>query len=147
SPIQREGDVPRGGIGGRHGELSQGAGGAQPADLVAAGLAEPQGVVAAARRGDAQGGGDAAGPRVLGEGAASAPSGRRLLAASAPHLSSSDADPDVARLAGQHVPAIYGPSGDVKWAEADPTYSVAAAKRGGKAPRSAWLILLRKSST
>ena len=35
------------------------------------------------------------------------------------------------RLAGQHVPAIYGPSGDVKWAEADPTYSVAAAKRGG----------------
>jgi uncharacterized damage-inducible protein DinB len=35
------------------------------------------------------------------------------------------------RLAGQHVPAIYGPSGDVKWAEADPTYSLAAAKRGG----------------
>jgi hypothetical protein len=35
------------------------------------------------------------------------------------------------RLAGQHVPAIYGPSGDVKWAEADPTYSVEAAKRGG----------------
>lgn len=34
------------------------------------------------------------------------------------------------RLAGQHVPAIYGPSGDVKWAEADPTYSVEAAKRG-----------------
>ena len=34
------------------------------------------------------------------------------------------------RLAGQHVPAIYGPSGDVKWAEADSTYSVAAAKRG-----------------
>jgi uncharacterized damage-inducible protein DinB len=34
------------------------------------------------------------------------------------------------RLAGQHVPAIYGPSGDVKWAEADPTYSVEAARRG-----------------
>ena len=35
------------------------------------------------------------------------------------------------RLAGQHVSAIYGPSGDVKWDEADPTYSVEAAKRGG----------------
>jgi uncharacterized damage-inducible protein DinB len=35
------------------------------------------------------------------------------------------------RLAGRHVPAIYGPSGDVSWDEADPTYSVAAAKRGG----------------
>jgi uncharacterized damage-inducible protein DinB len=35
------------------------------------------------------------------------------------------------RLAGQHVPAIYGPSGDVKWEGADPTYSVEAAKRGG----------------
>lgn len=34
------------------------------------------------------------------------------------------------RLAGRHVPAIYGPSGDVKWSEADPTYSVEAAKRG-----------------
>ncbi len=34
------------------------------------------------------------------------------------------------RLTGQHVPAIYGPSGDVKWSEADPTYSVEAAKRG-----------------
>ena len=34
------------------------------------------------------------------------------------------------RLAGQHVPAIYGPSGDVKWAEADPTYSLEAAGRG-----------------
>jgi hypothetical protein len=30
------------------------------------------------------------------------------------------------------VPAIYGPSGDVKWDEADPTYSLEAAKRGGK---------------
>jgi uncharacterized damage-inducible protein DinB len=28
------------------------------------------------------------------------------------------------------VPAIYGPSGDVKWDEADPTYSLAAAARG-----------------
>jgi len=35
------------------------------------------------------------------------------------------------RLAGQHVPGIYGPSGDVKWDEADPTYSLEAAKRGG----------------
>lgn len=35
------------------------------------------------------------------------------------------------RLAGQHVPTIYGPSGDVKWSEADPTYSLDAAKRGG----------------
>jgi uncharacterized damage-inducible protein DinB len=34
------------------------------------------------------------------------------------------------RLAGQFVPAIYGPSGDMKWSEADPTYSVEAAKRG-----------------
>lgn len=33
------------------------------------------------------------------------------------------------RLAGEHVPAIYGPSGDVKWDGADPTYSVEAAKR------------------
>lgn len=37
------------------------------------------------------------------------------------------------RLAGQHVPAIYGPSGDVKWAEADLTYSLEAARRGGTA--------------
>jgi uncharacterized damage-inducible protein DinB len=35
------------------------------------------------------------------------------------------------RLAGCHVPAIYGPSGDVTWTEADPTYSLDAAKRGG----------------
>jgi uncharacterized damage-inducible protein DinB len=34
------------------------------------------------------------------------------------------------RRAGQHVPAIYGPSGDVKWSEADPTYSLEAARRG-----------------
>jgi uncharacterized damage-inducible protein DinB len=34
------------------------------------------------------------------------------------------------RLAGHElVPAIYGPSGDVKWDEADPTYSLEAAKR------------------
>jgi uncharacterized damage-inducible protein DinB len=33
------------------------------------------------------------------------------------------------RLAGQQVPAIYGPSGDVKWDEADPTYSLEAARR------------------
>lgn len=35
------------------------------------------------------------------------------------------------RLAGRHVPAIYGPSGDVKWDGSDPTYSLDAAKRGG----------------
>ncbi len=35
------------------------------------------------------------------------------------------------RLAGQHVPAIYGPSGDVTWSEADPTYSLDTARRGG----------------
>ncbi len=34
------------------------------------------------------------------------------------------------RLAGVHVPAIYGPSGDVTWSEADPTYSLEAARRG-----------------
>jgi uncharacterized damage-inducible protein DinB len=36
------------------------------------------------------------------------------------------------RLAGHEpVPAVYGPSGDVTWSEADPTYSVEAAQRGG----------------
>jgi uncharacterized damage-inducible protein DinB len=35
------------------------------------------------------------------------------------------------RQAGCHVPAIYGPSGDVSWSEADPTYSLDAARRGG----------------
>jgi uncharacterized damage-inducible protein DinB len=36
------------------------------------------------------------------------------------------------RLAGyEPVPAIYGPSGDVKWDEADPTYSLEAARRKG----------------
>jgi hypothetical protein len=36
------------------------------------------------------------------------------------------------RLGGHEpVPAIYGPSGDVKWDEADPTYSVEAARREG----------------
>jgi uncharacterized damage-inducible protein DinB len=34
------------------------------------------------------------------------------------------------RLAGRHVPAIYGPSGDVTWSEASPTYSAEAADRG-----------------
>lgn len=38
------------------------------------------------------------------------------------------------RLAGHEpVPAIYGPSGDLKWDGADPTYSLEAAKRGGPA--------------
>jgi uncharacterized damage-inducible protein DinB len=37
------------------------------------------------------------------------------------------------RLAGHEpVPAIYGPSGDVTWDAADPTYSPEAAKRGTK---------------
>ena len=35
------------------------------------------------------------------------------------------------RLAGRRVPAIYGPSGDVTWDDADPTNSLEAAKRGG----------------
>jgi uncharacterized damage-inducible protein DinB len=36
------------------------------------------------------------------------------------------------RVAGHTpVPAIYGPSGDVNWDEADPTYTPGAAKRGG----------------
>jgi uncharacterized damage-inducible protein DinB len=30
------------------------------------------------------------------------------------------------------IPAIYGPSGDVKWDEADLMYSLEATKRGGK---------------
>ena len=34
------------------------------------------------------------------------------------------------RLSGQQVPTIYGPSGDVKWDDADPTYSLDAARRG-----------------
>ena len=34
------------------------------------------------------------------------------------------------RLAGRHVPAIYGPSGDVSRDEADPAYSAEAADRG-----------------
>jgi uncharacterized damage-inducible protein DinB len=33
------------------------------------------------------------------------------------------------RLAGRPTPAIYGPSGDVNWSEADPTYSLEAARR------------------
>ena len=39
------------------------------------------------------------------------------------------------RLAGCHVPAIYGPRGDETWAEADPTNSVAAADRSGAVKR------------
>ena len=36
------------------------------------------------------------------------------------------------RLAGvTPVPAVYGPSGDVTWSEADPTYSLDVARRGG----------------
>jgi len=36
------------------------------------------------------------------------------------------------RLAGHEpVPAIYGPSGDVKRSEADPTYSLEVARKGG----------------
>ena len=55
-----------------------------------------------------------------------------LLAAGAAHLPSPDPGATWLRLAGHEpVPAIYGPSGDVKWDEADPTYSLEAAKRGG----------------
>jgi uncharacterized damage-inducible protein DinB len=37
------------------------------------------------------------------------------------------------RLAGHEpVPAIYGPSGDVKWEDADPTYTTEAAQRPAK---------------
>jgi uncharacterized damage-inducible protein DinB len=37
------------------------------------------------------------------------------------------------RLAGHEpVPAIYGPSGDVTWEGADPTYSAEAARRGAR---------------
>jgi uncharacterized damage-inducible protein DinB len=36
------------------------------------------------------------------------------------------------RLAGRPVPAIYGPSGDVTWDGADPTYSPEAARRGAE---------------
>ena len=32
-------------------------------------------------------------------------------------------------IAGQHVRGIYGPSGDVNWDDADPTYSLEAEKR------------------
>lgn len=35
------------------------------------------------------------------------------------------------RLAGARVPPIYGPSGDIRGAGDDPTYTVAAAGRGG----------------
>jgi uncharacterized damage-inducible protein DinB len=39
------------------------------------------------------------------------------------------------RLGGaEFVPAIYGPSTDVTWSEADPTYSAAAADRGAPKP-------------
>jgi hypothetical protein len=38
---------------------------------------------------------------------------------------------DITRRPMRNWVAIYGPSGDVKWDESDPTYSVEAAKRGG----------------
>jgi uncharacterized damage-inducible protein DinB len=40
------------------------------------------------------------------------------------------------RVAGRHVPTIYGPSGDVKEEGSDPTYSLEAAKRGATKPPS-----------
>ena len=43
-----------------------------------------------------------------------------FLAAGASHLSPPHQVQTWLRFAGQHVPAIYGPSGDVKWSEADP---------------------------
>jgi hypothetical protein len=46
------------------------------------------------------------------------------------------------RLAGHEpVPAIYGPSGDVTWDAADPTYSLDAAKRGGTANDSRCVLV------
>jgi hypothetical protein len=43
-----------------------------------------------------------------------------------------DADvPQAVKPIFQPVPAIYGPSGDVKWDDADPTYPLEAARRGG----------------
>jgi uncharacterized damage-inducible protein DinB len=39
------------------------------------------------------------------------------------------------RLAGRPVPSIYGPSGDVTWNDADPTYSVEAAGRAAPSMR------------
>ncbi len=38
--------------------------------------------------------------------------------------------PRLMRKPWQPVPVIYGPSGDMTWHEADPTYSVEAADRG-----------------
>ena len=50
-----------------------------------------------------------------------------VLAAGAAHLPPPDPGPDLAPAGGRGtVPAIYGPSGDVTWDEADPTYSVEA---------------------
>ena len=37
------------------------------------------------------------------------------------------------RLAGQHILAIYEPSSDVTWNEADSTYLLEAARRGWQA--------------
>jgi hypothetical protein len=57
--------------------------------------------------------------------------GALVLVAAAPYGGRRSSD-CLSRLAGyEPVPAIYGPSGDVKWDEADPTYTVEAAKRGG----------------
>jgi hypothetical protein len=50
------------------------------------------------------------------------------------------------RLAGAHVPAIYGPSGDVSWEEADPTYSIEAANRGGERPEGSEIGMMRIES-
>src|SRR5262249_28724877 len=53
--------------------------------------------------------------------------GRRVLHPAHPR---SQVQPWLRRAGHEPVPAIYGPSGDVKWDEADPTYSVEAAKKG-----------------
>jgi hypothetical protein len=47
------------------------------------------------------------------------------------HLVTTYASETLAAFGRSACAAIYGPSGDVKWEEADPTYSLEVAKRGG----------------
>src|SRR6516164_9794487 len=60
-----------------------------------------------------------------------------ILAAGAAHLPSPHAGADLAMPRRSHVPAIYGPPGDVKWAEDDQTYSVERARPGGRMRQAA----------
>ena len=60
----------------------------------------------------------------------------RLLSNTQPRPASTacpgtDPGPRTGSAAPAPAPAIYGASGDVKWDEADPTYSLAGARRGG----------------